>query len=389
MSLSVSTESALQTSKTAILEILQELEEEISEQSAILFGPDDDDDYYEDEEEDAKAEDAKAEEAKAEEAKAEEAEADGASCAEIPSSKRCRVAPKPRMAVDPSTLDITDTDVRTCLRAHRFALKIATGESMLVNAKMTSAPLMTGILMSAVTTPFAALYLDLDPTKRTYGNLRDTVRLSIETLIASRFEMAALPLHKRLAEDVCYRYEKSTKGPLQKLFNGRVGRLVNLAMEKITAQLQTNRQSWKAFAMTFAEARVFSVIMPQVQTAGGAQSWFSSRLEVPRIEVVSKMLPVDILPKPGVSKVGGTEPSPFASPYGPSGTNRHIVMRNVYEEDYDDKDEVRLAVLDAVKYEMTMWALDKEIVGLNMDTQSTKQSKAYVVNVMRGPEASL
>ncbi len=351
------TEVIRESCKDEILRILDELKDDLATQRPCLADADADTDTDTDTSTDADADDE-------------------------PLAKRGRVAEirKPSMAVDLS-LDITDADLSTSLRAHRFALKMVQGESMLVTASLTNcASLLIGFLMAAAMTPFAALYLDFDPTKRAYRSVRDTVRLAMETHIGLCFEESCLPQHKQLTLDVCSRWHNPDKTPLQQLFNGRVSALIDLAMEKITQQLQLNRATYKEHVLVFARTRFFKMTVPEGWAR--APHSYGHRLELPTIEIVCKSLPINILPKVGKQDIGGSEP-PLRIVYAPSGTERMVVSRSVDEKDYEG-DGARRAVLNAVKYEMTMWACDESIVGLDMQTQTCRTDKTIVVDLVHG-----
>lgn len=307
----------------------------------------------------------------------------GSASVTAPAAKRSRVVVKPRMAVSPATLEITDTDTMTSLRAHRFVLKIVTEESMLVSSTQYGLEMLVGVFMAAVSTPFAALYLDMDPTKRTYRNVRDTIRHGIEKRIETCFIEEGLPLAKHLAADVCDRWSRRNSTPMQLLFSGRVNALIDAAMGKITAQLDATRQLWKRRALTVADTRVFKVTMPKPKANA-----YVARLELPRIEITSKLLPVDILPRAGLRKVYGYDPetgapNPTLAPYGPSTEQFLTLNQSVTDEDYPDK-EGRVSMMDAVKHALTLWAMDNEIVGLDMATQTRVTSKTITVDIMRG-----
>lgn len=380
----VISESDRETYKSKILEILDEINQEIADEMPRLFGANDSDDDDDDEEQQQQQQ---CGEAAAEDDGSEvqwvpcgAGEGSGSAAARHASpAKRSRVTdtsqPAPRMVVSASTLKVTDTDSRTLLRAHRFVLKMFTQESMLMNAKSTSPNLLVGIFMAAVSTPFAALYLDMNPTNRVYRNVRDTIAFSVDNSIKSAFSDECLPHAEKLALDVCDNWSNPKKTPLQQLFNLRVKAIIDGAMEKIMGQLVATRALWKERPVVFAKTRFYNVVVPTT-----ASPHFATGLELARIEMVSKMLPIDILPKAGKRT---SHSKPFWPVYAPKVSDREIVVRTVSEEDTVDR-QSRVAVLDAVKYELTLLALKHEIVGLDMGTQITKNINSFTVEVMNG-----
>jgi hypothetical protein len=308
------TESDREFAKSSILGVMDELKSTISTRKPILFGPEEVD----------------------------------------PSAKRARVAEAPRMAVD-ETLTITDTDTRFAIQSLKYLLKIVKGEWFVEEEE---SHLLIGILLAVMSTPWAAFYLDFDPTKLVYRNVRNGVYAALRTEFKEALceKESVLPLAKKLAAEVCNNYGPC-KTPLQVLFRRRMFELLDLSMEKITSTLHATRSAWKEYPVRLAETCVYTVAIPEG--------------ELPQITISAKWLPVHILPAAGIRN-----PRLHTTPYGPKSFERD--MASDFEPAHE---KFNAAILNTLKYELTMWVVEKESP-LCVDIK-THQVET-VVDVVRG-----
>lgn len=263
------------------------------------------------------------------------------------------------------------------MRAHQFLLKILRGDTMTVKALHTDPGQMVSLFVDMVSTPFAAFYLDLDPTKRTYRLIRSSLHTSVGAMMKVVFADENIPHAEEMSEDVL-RCGRGTLTPLQRLFSGCLNNLLDFSMERITRALIESREQWKRswrLGPSFVETRVFCVSFPD----SAAQL---TQLSLPTMTVTTKLLPADILPERGVRKVC----DPFTSPFGPDPEDRRKILQVDDQTELEDFAEVPpdyATLLSAIKYELALYALDKEVIGFDI-AEPKNQDKTITVDLITG-----
>jgi hypothetical protein len=278
------------------------------------------------------------------------------SCEALPSTKRARVAAAGLTdSRRPAALLTTDTGCT--IQALKYLLKILSCD-WFADEEEEGARMLLGILLAVMSTPWAAFYLDFDPTKPVYRNVRNCVYSALRTEFKEALceREPELPLAKELAKEVCNNYGPC-KTPLQVLFRTRMMELLDLCMEKITLRLQATRSAWKGHTVRLAETCVYTVTIPEG--------------ELPRFTISPKWLPIDILPPAGIRN-----PKVHSTPYGPRSDERDMVR-----DLKPTPPGLHAAVLNALKYELTMLAVDKDPA---LCIELTTVKVETVVDLVRG-----
>jgi hypothetical protein len=286
-------------------------------------------------------------------------------------SKRSRTVahPRPSMSVNSSTLEITDTDARSLMRAHQVMLAIVRDNSMIAKSLTTDPSSMLSMFIGMASTPFAAFYLDLHPASKHYRTIRSSMETSVHETVNTQLDSEGVPNAKELVRDLCG-VQRGDPTPMQQLLGGKIRELVDSAMDKIRDRLNHVRSEWRRHSITFAETRVFTVSLPE-----------RIYMSLPRVDVSSKLLPIDILPRPGVNLE-----SHLTHAYGPSGEDRVKIMRideHTELEDYADVKPNYISLLDAIKYELTLYAFDKERLVEDIPLRTTKKFTVDLITTMR------
>jgi len=287
-------------------------------------------------------------------------------------SKRSRTVahPRPSMSVNASTMEITDTDSRLSMRYHQVMLAIVRDKSMVAKSLTTDPSSMLSIFIGMASTPFAAFYLDLHPGSKHYRTIRSSMETSVHETLKTQLDSEGVPNAKELVRDLCS-VQRSGATPMQKLLGGKIRELVDSAMDKISDRLNHVRSQWRRHTITLAETRVFTVSLPVSHT-------HHTHLSLPQVDVSSKLMPIDILPRPGLNLE-----SQLTHAYGPNGEDRAKILRideHTELEDYADVKPDYISLLDAIKYELTLYAFDKERLLEDIPLTTTKKFTVDIVH---------
>lgn len=207
------------------------------------------------------------------------------------------------MAVN-AHLKITDTGKPSSTAAHVLILKAVRDKTMLVNATHDETAFVLNA-MAAVSTPFAAFYLDLDRTnpRSSFRVFRDSIEVSLRTRL-SRSVLAesnwhvqscvspSLKIRNALSNELKYEVRFKPTA-MQQMVQDKCMKIVDKLMEKVIAQLAAVREKWKSRTVTMIKTTLYEV----EESAMPSSSFQKS---CPKVSVSTLRLPADILPPAAV-----------------------------------------------------------------------------------------
>jgi hypothetical protein len=207
------------------------------------------------------------------------------------------------MAVN-AQLKITDTGKPSSTAAHVLIMKAVRDKSMLVKASEDGIAFVLNA-MAAVSTPFAAFYLDLDHTnpRSSFRVFKDSIELSLRTRL-SRAVLAESNWHDRscvppsprirnqLSSELKYgvRFERTA---MQQMVQDKCMKVVDKCMEKVVTQLEAVREKWKSRTVKMVKTTLYEV-------EGGAVPSSGREKGCPKVSVSTMRLPAEILPPAAV-----------------------------------------------------------------------------------------
>lgn len=290
-----------ETAKPRVDAILRDIETFISEDKVPLYTPSDDycdSDEDEPEEVEVKPDACGAAGGAAADHKAkvvELREADDDDGNEQPSKRartRISTADKVRgvdcctMAVD-AALQITDTGKVSSKEAHELILAVVSTKSLFGKARDGGYAFFRQ-LMAAVSTPFAAFYLDMDPANRrsSFWTCKESIAYSLSNHLSKCIDCdPSLPARIRqdLSQELVRKVYSPT--PTQQAIADRLGDIVDGCMRRLVSHLAAVRERWQRSSVRMIKTTFYEVETPA-----------SPGVSVPQISVTIRRLPADILP---------------------------------------------------------------------------------------------
>jgi len=280
------------------------------------------------------------------------------------------------------TLAIPETTA--AIMAHEFALGVYENRTFLADAK-TNGLSFLNFIIDAVCTPFAAFYIDLDPTGITHTTLRHSITMAIRSEIAMTLQVEGLKHWEEIAEELCSR-PNGYNGSMDSASSGSGFRgsgsrgseyitdivslrtttnmIIDEAMQKITDQLAETRAKWTKHALTLAQVRVYE-ITPARETTSAVPS-------LPTLEIIDFRLPIDVVPRAGMHK--NHDASTISKPYRPAGVELHNINYHC-----------GISTIDAVKYALTnaLTTIPAPATTPLMAFPNTMTDRTFTVHIVR------
>jgi hypothetical protein len=237
------------------------------------------------------------------------------------------------MAVD-AALKITDTGKMSSVDAHSTIMKAVRDASLMVQARDCRIAFLS-VALAAVSTPFAAFYLDMDPSnpRSAFMVFREAVMLSLQyelSGIISSNHLLPKKVRDELSEEMKYK-PRFAMTPTQRWIDDRVEEVTDRCMKRIVEQLAAVREKWKARGVSMIRATMYGV------EEGDCIQFTRPGMQCPKVSVTTMLLPADILPPAAAIPATTTHYSAY---------NRPVAT-------HDEE-----PTIDTIKYDLTKFVFD-------------------------------
>jgi hypothetical protein len=201
---------------------------------------------------------------------------------------------------DTETLAITDTDPQRTVMAHELLYALIAGYGLYGRATLNKIDFVDNML-AALSTPFAAFYVDLAKRTTVKMTLKDMIRTALECHVEQEFEFSSIPNGKIVGRHVAGRnwgYTMRKPGPIDKECNAEFHKLVDLAVDLCVAHLDTIRAYWADRKVRMVETSLVCITTPRKPGDGR-----TTTPTTPQVDLHTLRLPLEAIPVPALQKV--------------------------------------------------------------------------------------
>lgn len=200
------------------------------------------------------------------------------------------------MAVDGDNLQITDTGRPSSKAAHKFILRLVRDKSLRREAQDEGLSFFYKML-AAVSTPFAAFYVDMNNGVGEYENSYAVCQEAMEHCIRQHLAKRVVGLKMKFTDQFSleFAYKGYKKTATQQEIADRINDIVAHTMDKIVRQASAVRSKWQARTVKLVRTNFL-----EVEPLTKPYNPYALDNPCPKVMISTRLLPAEILPPAGL-----------------------------------------------------------------------------------------